>query len=121
MWAGDDNGLLHQLSEAWPIVLALGACGQFFIGRFARSKINDKALMNLTETVESMVKTLAAVEEKQGRIQANIEHGAERMTDACRDITSLRERADRDTRNINYMLGRLDFDKIQRKDSEPSR
>jgi septal ring factor EnvC (AmiA/AmiB activator) len=115
MWAEVDSWV-HDVAEAWPVLASIGGIAIWIVTWFARSKSNDREIVALTKALDTLVKTVASVEEKQSRIQNNLELAGQRINDACRDIGQLRDRQDKNTSNIDYILGRMDFGTRQRKD-----
>jgi hypothetical protein len=115
MWAEVDSWV-HDVAEAWPVLASIGGLAIWVVTWFARSKSNDREIVALTKALDTLVKTVAAIEERQSRIQGNGELQNQRINDACRDIGQLRDRAEKNGSNIDYILGRMDFGTRQRKD-----
>lgn len=120
MWAEVDSWV-HDVAEAWPVLASIGGLAIWVLTWFARSKSNDKEIVALTKALDTLVKTVSSIEEKQSRIQGAVELQAQRTNDACRDIAVMRDRQDKNSSNIDYILGRMDFGQRQRKDSNAQR
>lgn len=112
------NNWLDDISKAWPMVASLGALLAYFIGLFARTHANDREIIALTKTVETLVNTISQMAGKQTTQQASIEYADRRSNDICADIDALGKRADKNGSNIDYILGRLDFGTRQRRKGE---